>query len=115
MKILPLTKTINNFKGKPITQSTEEVDEKNRPLQIPMTLKDIYLHYLGIYSSQKGKQVIAAYKLGIVISDCQDPTIQLENADFLLLKEATQTPQHGALVMGQLYEALEEAEKEPEK
>ena len=103
MKTLPLDKLLKNFKGKPILLNN-----------IPSTLKDIYLHYLGSYSSGDGKSVISAYKLGIAISNCKDPKIELENADFLILKEATQTPQHGALVMGQLYEVLEEVEKEKE-
>ena len=103
MKTLPLDKPIKNFKGEPILLNN-----------IPSTLKDIYLHYLGAYTSKDGKSVINAYKLGIAISNCKEPKIELENADFLILKEATQTPQHGALVMGQLYETLEEVEKEKE-
>ena len=103
MKNLPLDKPIEDFTGKPILTNN-----------IPLTLKDIYLHYLGVYSSKDGKSVINAYRLGIAISECKEPNFKIENADFLILKEATQTPQYGALVMGQLYEVLDEVEKEKE-
>lgn len=104
MKTLPLDKPIKDFKGEPILLNN-----------VPSTLKDIYLHYLGSYSSKDGKSVINAYKLGIAISNCKEPNYEIENADFLILKEATQTSQHGALVMGQLYEVLEEVEKKNDK
>ena len=101
MKTLPLDKQIKLFDGQPMLLN-----------DIPFILKDVYLHYLGAYSSKDGKSVINAYKLGIAISNCKEPKIEIENADFLILKEAAQTAHHGALVMGQLYEVLEEVEKE---
>jgi len=115
MKTLPLTKSIRDFRGRPMNQQSGEIDGNGTPIMIPMLMKDIYLHYLGVYTSQNGKQVIAAYKLGIAIVDCKDPEMEIENADFLLLKEATQKPMHGALVMGQVYEELDRVGKEPEK
>jgi len=104
MKTLQLDKPILNFKGESI------------PLpEGIMTLRDLYLHYFGIYTSNDGKSVISAYKLGIAIAGCKEPEIKIENADFILLKEATQKSQHGALVMGQLYEELERIEKAKEE
>jgi len=100
MKILQLDKPITDFKGSPIPS-----------LEGIMTLRDLYMHYLGIYTSNDGKSVICAYRLGLAIAECKEPKIEIENADFVLLKEATQKPQHGALVMGQLYEELERVEK----
>jgi len=103
MKTLNLHKEIKDFNGKPISSQNGT-----------MVMKDLYLHYLGLFTSQNGKDVINAYKLGVIIADCKKDTLEIENADFLLIKQATQKPQHGALAMGQLYEELEQIEKEPD-
>ena len=100
MKTLQLDKPILNFKGETIP-SGEGI----------MALRDLYLHYLGVYTSNNGKSVICAYKLGLAIAGCKESKVEIENADFVLLKEATQKSQHGALIMGQLYEELERIEK----
>lgn len=101
MYTLEIGKEIKTFDGRTIiTDSSMQ----------PMTIKDIVLHYLGVYNSQDGKRLIEAYRLGIRVADCREPTINIENQDFLLIKEAIQKPSHGALIAGQLQEAIEQAE-----
>jgi len=109
MVTIQLSKPICNFAGIPIPVPGEDRD---------FSIKDLLLHYLGVFTSKDGKTVIRVYDLGIRIQNCKDKEMTIENADFLLLKEASQTPQHGAMVMAQLLKELEATEAtktEPKK
>ena len=75
-----------------------------------MVLKDVVLHYLGTFNSKNGASMIEAYRLGVKIAGHVEPEIQLENAEFNIIKEATQNPVHGALIIGQLQAVIEAAE-----
>jgi hypothetical protein len=98
---MQIGKELTTFEGKPIPAD---------PTGKPMVIKDVLLHYLGTFNSKNGKSMIEAYQLGVKIAAHAEPEIDLENAEFNVLKEATQNPQHGALIIGQLQAAIEEAE-----
>jgi hypothetical protein len=96
---LEIGKVLTTFDGKPISG-----------IDGPMVLKDVLLHYLGTFHSKNGKSMIGAFTLGQKIAKETDESITLENAEFLLLKEAVQNPVHGALIFGQLQYEMEVAE-----
>lgn len=79
-----------------------------------LTLKDILLACLGRFVSQDGKQVIAAYAMGCKLHGCTEPSFDVEDADFEVIKVAvsqngSQTgPQFTAVVMGQVHNLLNE-------
>ena len=98
---MEIGKGIRTFDGKPLPA---DVTGK------PMVIKDVLLHYLGTFNSKNGKSMIEAYQLGVKIAGHADPEIEIENAEFNILKEATQTPVHGALIIGQLNAVIEAAE-----
>ncbi len=102
MFTLEIGKEIRTFDGRVIS-----VDATMKP----MTIKDVLLHYIGTFNTKDGKRLIEAYKLGLKLSDYYEQTINIENSDWLIIQEAIQTPVHGALIMGQLQEAIEAAEK----
>jgi len=98
---MELGKQINTFDGKSLP-----ADATGKP----MVVKDVLLHYLGTFNSKNGKSMIEAYQLGMKIAGHTEAEIQLENAEFNLVKEATQIPQHGALIIGQLQAVIDAAE-----
>ena len=101
MVSMSVGREIRTFDGRPLP-----VDVTGKP----MLIKDVLLHYLGTFNSKNGKSMIEAYKLGVKISDYSESEIQLENAEFNIIKEAIQNPVHGALIIGQLQEAIDAAE-----
>lgn len=101
MVTMEIGKEIKTFDGKAIPG-----DVSGRP----MTVKDAVLHYLGTFNSKNGKSMIEAYQLGVKIAGHVEPEISLENAEFNLIKEATQNPAHGALIIGQLNAVIDAAE-----
>lgn len=100
-KIAGVNEPLKNFSG------NEIVDTEG-----PVTIKGMFVHYLGTFKSSKGKDMIGAMKLGQKIFDIPDDEedVLLENAEFTLLKQATQEPQHIALIYGPMFEAIEGAE-----
>ena len=99
--VVELGKVMVTFDGRPIPDFQGN----------PMSVRDVLLHYLGTYTSKNGKNIIDAYQLGMKIAKHTEATIQLENAEFLILKESVQNPAHGALIMGQIAEVLDRAEE----
>ncbi len=102
MVTLELGKGITTFDGSPLPW-----DSAGKPTFV----KDLVLHYLGTFNSKNGKSMIEAGALGFKIAAYTESEIQLENAELNIIKEATQNPVHGALIVYQFNAALDEAEK----
>ena len=100
MVTMEIGKEFRAFDGKPLMEAPGK----------PIIIKDVLLHYLGTFNSKNGKTMIEAYRLGVKVAGHVEPEITLENAEFNLIKEATQNPAHGALIIGQLQAVIDAAE-----
>jgi hypothetical protein len=101
MKKFDVTKTLKTFAGVPIKEpgATREA-----------TVGDVILGCLMGHKFKDKKQNIRAWMLGTKIVEAEAP-IDFEDADFDLIKEALAEMAAGAMVQGQVWNAVEEAEK----
>ncbi len=96
MKTVNLNKIILSFKGESIKDSDNE----------DITFKDVMLSHLGLFMSKSGKDMIMAVEVGRKIYDKKD-TIDLEEAEFEILKRSLESPKMTALAVGPVLKELE--------
>jgi hypothetical protein len=101
MKSLKACDTINDLRGEPIMIDSE-----------PVRVKDILIQYLIGYQGKEPKKIILSRKVAQKLFDHKVDKMDLEDAEFDLIKEAIKDPKHPAITMAPVLEAIEEAEKE---
>lgn len=89
MKTLKINDPILSYDGEPFTDNLREGEDKR------IYFKDIFVQVLGpmFQGDRSGnvEKVLLAYKIGQKLFDCEDESIQLEDAEFKLLKEAAES------------------------
>ena len=111
MKRLEIGRPIVNFARRPLQDPTKEGDDKT------IYVRDLLIQAVGNqFKAENKARVILAYKVGQKLFDCPDQFIDLEDAEFELIKSAIEKPLPGLspLVMGQIYPVIDDAEKERE-
>lgn len=107
MKTLTVGKEILDFKGNPIRLENEKD---------PITIKEVLLRSVGSCNfnedGRNGKRNIIGRRLGEKLYLCQEPTIELEDSEFEMIKESLKVKIFSCLVMGPVEEEIERAEKE---
>lgn len=79
-------------------------------LKIP-TLRDVYLTIVSNARNVNGEKAVRLMKVGMALLVAKD-SIDLEDADFDLLKEVVGSPgPYTSIIMGQAYGKLQEIEK----
>ncbi|MHA2067934.1 MAG: hypothetical protein ACXABY_26535 [Candidatus Thorarchaeota archaeon] len=112
MKTVKIGTVLKTFAGKEMTDAQKEGEDKN------VLVKDILVQYVGqLFENENKERVLLAYRVAQKIYDCEDEEIDLEDAEFKLILEATSKPKmgHSPLIMGPIYEVLEEAEEAAKK
>jgi hypothetical protein len=101
MKKLDISTVINGFDGEPIIQADR-----------PVTVKIMLCHYLGTHSSANGEESILTHKLGQKVYDHNtDGPMDLEDAEYNLIKKVIQPPKHIDLLYAPFFELIKAAEK----
>jgi len=112
MKTLKIGKPLSTFSGQPMTDNQKDGDDKS------IKVKDILVQYVGqLFEGENKERVLLAYRVAQKIYDCQGKNLDLEDAEFKLVVDATEKPKmgHGPLIMGPVYEVLEAAEEKAKK
>jgi hypothetical protein len=112
MKRLEIGKKLSTFAGKEVTDSQKDGDDK------VISVKDLLVQYVGqLFDEQNKEKVLRAYMLAQKIYNCDSDFMDVEDAEFKLIVEATDKPKmgHTPMILGPLYIALKEAEKRAEK
>jgi len=99
VKVVSLVELIRGFDGKGML-----VDGR------PFVTKDLLLQYSGTFESEKGSELILARKVGQKIYDCKLTFVELEDAEWAIIKQAVSKPKHMALVMGPFLEFIEKVD-----
>lgn len=90
MKTLKINDPILSYDGEPLTDNLRDGDDKR------ILYKDMFIQVLGPMFQGRGavdvEKVILAHKVGQKLFDCKDESIELEDAEFNLLKEAAESP-----------------------
>ena len=90
MKTLKIDDPILSYEGKPFTDNLRDGADK------AIYFKDIFIQVLGPMFQARGavdaEQIILAHKVGQKLFDCESESIELEDAEFNLLKEAAESP-----------------------
>lgn len=108
MKTVKIGTALSTFAGTAMTDAQKEGEDKK------VKVKDILVQYVGqLFDNDNKEKVVLAYRLAQKIYDCEEDTIDLEDAEFKLVEEATDKPKmgHTPLIMGPVYLALEEAKE----
>uniref|UniRef100_A0A6M3LIC5 Uncharacterized protein n=1 Tax=viral metagenome TaxID=1070528 RepID=A0A6M3LIC5_9ZZZZ len=120
MKYIEVMRIITTLKGEPMKLSIE-VGQKEPTL---MTVKEILLQYLGGFGSIsvdgrpaqiEGKKQVMAYNISLALYRHKIDMFEVEDAEFELIKESLKVAVHGALILGQVRLALDEAEERAKK
>lgn len=89
MKTLKIGDPVLAFNGEPFTDSLREGEDK------VIRFKDIFIQVLGpmFQGDRSGsvERVLLANKVGQKLFDCRDESIDLEDAEFSLLEQATES------------------------
>jgi len=97
-------KVLKDFHGTPI------INQSTTPMAA-MTVKDVFLTHLGLWTPRDGQKHIRAYALGIKLVYEPNETIFLEDAEMELLKESMAEPKTAVMVYAPAKEALDSATK----
>lgn len=120
MKYIEVMRIITTLKGEPMKLSIE-VGQTEPTL---MTVKEILLQYLGGFGSIsvdgrpaqiEGKKQVMAYNISLALYRHKIDMFEVEDAEFELIKESLKVSVHGALILGQVRLALDEAEERAKK
>lgn len=107
MKTLFIGKEILDYRGKSLILPGENE---------PLTIREILLRAVGSHNFNpdglNGKKNIMGWKLGEKLFDCKEPVIDLEDAEFEMVKESLSACIFSCLIMGPVEEEIERAEKE---
>ena len=105
MKNLNINTKLKNFNGAPVVIINDE----------PINIKDALLQQVGAFNAGKdGKKTIQAYSLGLKISQHTNDPLELEEAEFDLLKETLKVPAYSTIVMAPVLMEIERAENKEE-
>ena len=97
MKTLALDNALKNFDGKEILDAATGQ---------ALTLREVLLQHVGGYRAADGKSAVMAYRIGLRIYEA-GASLEIEDAEFDLLKKALAEPKFTALVMGQVFGMIE--------
>ena len=101
MKSLNVNEVIRSFNDQPVIGA----DSK------PFTIKDLVLQYVGSYETRKPDEHIGVFVIGQKLWVCEAGQLELEDAEFKLLKKTLEIPKHATAVMAPLLKWLERMEK----
>jgi hypothetical protein len=113
MKSLEINTPIKTFQGKEVQDGMKEGEDKI------IRIKDLLIQYVGqLFEGENKARVLLAYKIAQKIYNHEgDDKLELEDAEFKLVVDATNKPKmgHGPMILGPVLEALEQAEKDADK
>ncbi len=99
-KISKLNQVVIGFGGEPVVGFDG----------VTINVRNVLLQYLAGYVSPTKESVFLAIKVGTKIFESKEDSIELEDSDFAFVEEAMKKPQHSAIIMRSLYEALKQEE-----
>ena len=82
--------------------------DRDGQTQVRLKFKTALLNHVGGYKAKRGEDAIKAFMVGQKIAQANGK-VHLEDAEFDLVKETLGEAQYTALIMGQLYQAMNEA------
>jgi hypothetical protein len=112
MKTLKIDDPVLSYDGTPFTDNLREGEDKT------IRFKDIFIQVLGpMFQGKTGsvERVILANKVGQKLFDCEDETIELEDAEFSVLNEAAESQatiqRYHTNLLAPIYKRLKEVEE----
>ena len=112
MKTLAIGRPLVNFQKKPLQDPAKEGDDKT------IYLRDYLIQTVGtLFQAENKERAILAYKVAQKLYDCNDLSVDLEDAEFKLVEDSVEKPRQGTavLVTGQVYLMLDEAKRKAEE
>ena len=115
MKTIAISTKLLGFDNKtPLTDVTKEGSDKD------LTVKDILINRVGrFFPAENKERAILAFKVAQKIYDCKTKTLDLEDAEFKMVKDAMEKPTMSPIVEARVHEVLDAAEisskKKPSK
>ena len=100
MKKLAISEEIKGFDGISIAFD-------NRPI----TVRDVLMAHIGSHAGNSGEEMIRIRNLGQRIFDCKKKSLEFEDADFAIIKQSLDKPQFSAIVMGPVWEMINNAKE----